>query len=45
MSLNIQRNADLNAMFDKFAKIEPKDPKKDKFLKKEKDSKKKNSDK
>ncbi|MCK8624705.1 SPJ_0845 family protein [Apilactobacillus xinyiensis] len=48
MSLNIQRNADLNAMFDKFAKIEPKDPKKDRFLKKEKskkDSKKNKSDK
>lgn len=33
MGLNIQRNNDLNAMFDKFARIDSNDKKRDKFLK------------
>lgn len=33
MGLNIQRNNDLNAMFDKFAKLDTKNEDRDKFLK------------
>ncbi|GAA6112502.1 MAG: hypothetical protein M3005_03360 [Apilactobacillus sp.] len=33
MGLNIQRNNDLNAMFDKFAKLDTSDKNRDKFLK------------
>lgn len=33
MSLNIQRNNDLNAMFDKIAKVDSNDKKREKFLK------------
>jgi hypothetical protein len=35
MGLNIQRNNDLNAMFDKFAKLDSDDKKRAKFLKKD----------
>lgn len=43
MGLNIQRNNDLNAMFDKFARLDSDDKKRAKFLKKDNNkSKKKN---
>ncbi|UQS85503.1 hypothetical protein MOO46_02645 [Apilactobacillus apisilvae] len=46
MSLNIQRNNDLNAMFDKLAKVDSNDKKRDKFLKNgNKDSKSKKKEK